>query len=41
MSDFNIKKLRKEAGISEKTECIKVIVRVRPLSNKEIQAGYY
>lgn len=34
------KKMRMEAGIVQKSECIRVIVRVRPLNSKEKQAGY-
>ena len=32
-------KMRKRAGLKEKSECVKVIVRVRPLSKKERANG--
>ena len=32
-------KMRKAAGIKSKSECVKVIVRVRPLSHKEKANG--
>lgn len=40
MPTLNTKKILKEANISAKSECIQVIVRIRPLNNKEKSAGY-
>lgn len=35
------KKMRQQAGLAQKSECIQVIVRVRPMNKKETDSKYY
>lgn len=33
--------MRQQAGLAQKSECIQVIVRVRPMNKKETDSKYY